>query len=415
MARLNVSRMIERIEYLATISATAENGVTRFSFTDQSERANDIVQQWMEEAGMKVHRDGVNNLIGRYEGTDPYSPVLMIGSHIDSVKEGGKYDGVLGVIAGIEVVTQLFEREIRPNRSIEVVAFCDEEGARFHTSLIGSRAMAGQLTDEDLQTADEQGITLSDAMRQVGLDPANYASAKRDPKTVHSYLELHIEQGPILQEENQPCGVVMGIAGALRYNFCILGMAGHAGTVPMSLRKDALTGTAEMMMAIEQIANQYPPLVATVGRLNVQPGVGNVIPGTVVGTLDIRDTDEQRKLQVASEMLSACEQICRQRGLESRFELVTQSPAVRCSPRLVALIENALIKRNIKPLKLQSGAGHDAMAIAGVCDVGMIFVRCKDGVSHHPDEYASPSDIETATEILFDVVLNECIQTSEVN
>jgi allantoate deiminase len=415
MARLNVSRMIERIEYLATISATAENGVTRFSFTDQSERANDIVQQWMEEAGMKVYRDGVNNLIGRYEGTDPYSPVLMIGSHIDSVKEGGKYDGVLGVIAGIEVVTQLFEREIRPNRSIEVVAFCDEEGARFHTSLIGSRAMAGQLTDEDLQTADEQGITLSDAMRQVGLDPANYASAKRDPKTVHSYLELHIEQGPILQEENQPCGVVMGIAGALRYNFCILGMAGHAGTVPMSLRKDALTGTAEMMMAIEQIANQYPPLVATVGRLNVQPGVGNVIPGTVVGTLDIRDTDEQRKLQVASEMLSACEQICRQRGLESRFELVTQSPAVRCSPRLVALIENALIKRNIKPLKLQSGAGHDAMAIAGVCDVGMIFVRCKDGVSHHPDEYASPSDIETATEILFDVVLNECIQTSEVN
>lgn len=403
-AQVNLGRLLERIEHLSAISTGPGPGVTRLPFTEQAERANALVGQWMRDAGMSVRRDEVNNLIGRYEGMASDAPVVMIGSHLDSVIEAGKYDGVLGVLAGVEVVQSFFERGLRPQRPIEVVAFCDEEGVRFSTPLLGSKAMAGLLSPETFAAIDDQGVTLGDAMRQYGLDPERFTCAARSPRSLAAYLELHIEQGPILERSNQACGVVTGIAGAARYSFRVDGMPGHAGTVPMSLRQDALTGAAEMLLAIERVARQVEPMVATVGKLSVRPGASNVIPGMVEGILDIRDVNDARREATLQRMVSECDSICRQRGLQCDFRKVTESAAVSCASRLIALIESTLCEYGITQVCLISGAGHDAMAMAHITDIGMIFVRCRGGLSHHPEEEVSPADIETGVQVLRSVV-----------
>ncbi|MFC4766791.1 allantoate amidohydrolase [Effusibacillus consociatus] len=402
--RVKADRIAQRIEELAKCSTT-ERGVTRLSFTKESETANGLVAGWMREAGMSVRRDELNNIIGRYEGNQPDAPALLIGSHLDSVIEAGKYDGILGVIAGIEVVQTLFENGIRPKHPIEVIGFCDEEGTRFHTTLLGSRAIAGDLQEEDLQAKDAAGITLAEAMKEIGLDPANYRLAARDPKTLLGYLELHIEQGPVLEQMNQACGVVSGIAGQSRYQFRVEGLAGHAGTVPVPMRKDALVGTAEMIQAIERIALQYENLVATVGKLSVSPGASNVIPGLVEGTLDIRSINNETRLAALNRILEECKSICERRGLACEFSKVMESPAVPCSSRFIEAISSVLEERNMKSVQIVSGAGHDAMAVAGITEIGMIFVRCKDGLSHHPDEFATTEDMGMGASVLLDVVL----------
>lgn len=406
---VNVQRVLERLEKLAQCSQSGK-GVTRLSFTAESEQANGLVSQWMQEAGMSVRRDAMNNIIGRYEGLDPESSVLLVGSHLDTVTQGGKYDGMLGVISGIEAIQTLHENGVRPKHPIEVIGFCDEEGTRFHTTLLGSRAISGLLKEEDLDVKDKSGITLAYAMAGVGLDPSSFRLAARDPDDLLGYLELHIEQGPVLEEMNQACCAVSGIAGQSRYEFRVEGKAGHAGTVPVGMRKDALVGAAEMIQAVERIAGQYDSLVATVGKISVQPGASNVIPGVVEGTLDIRSPDEQRKHSALREIFDECKWIALRRGLTFSSRLILESPAIACSEALIQTIELALQDHGMSPVRLVSGAGHDAMAIASITDIGMIFVKCREGLSHHPDEYAAPEDIQAGTAVLLDVMLRMTTQ-----
>ncbi|WP_103106688.1 allantoate amidohydrolase [Brevibacillus reuszeri] len=401
---VSAQRIAQRIEELAACSTTVR-GVTRLSFTKESETANELVSQWMREAGMIVRRDELGNLIGRYEGTQPDAPALLIGSHLDSVVEAGKYDGILGVLSGIEVVQTLHEHQYRPRHPIEVIGFCDEEGTRFHTTLLGSKALSGDLRAEDLQAKDEQGITVAAAMQELGLEPSRYHLAARDPKTILGYIELHIEQGPVLEQEMQACGAVSGIAGAARYHFRVEGNAGHAGTVPISMRKDALVGTSEMILAMEKAAQKYQNLVVTVGKLSVAPGASNVIPGVVEGTLDIRHIEDQTKKMALADILEECRRILARRGLVGEFSQIMDSPAVACSQRFINEIETVLAESGMKPIQIVSGAGHDAMAVASITDIGMIFVRCRDGVSHHPDEFVTVADMQAGASVLLNVVL----------
>ena len=403
MEKINVQRIISRIEQLAKSSETTI-GVTRLSFTQQSEQADQLVTSWMQAAGMVVRKDAMNNLIGRLEGRVKDAPVLLIGSHIDSVINGGKYDGTLGVISAIEVISILNESNEIPEHPIEVISFCDEEGARFHTTFLGSRAMAGTFPREDLERVDDNGISLAEAMRNQYLIPESFPLAKRDEQSFLGYLELHIEQGPVLEQVDQPCGVVIGIAGVSRYSFIITGIAGHAGTVPMQNRCDALTGTAEVLMKIEEMAKQYDPIVATVGKLVVKPGASNVIPETVLGTLDIRGTNQTGKTAFIQNLFAMINDICKSRKLTCQFENIMDVSPVACSDLFINIIEETLLENGVSPKRMISGAGHDAMALASLTNIGMIFVRCEKGLSHCPEEYVSDEDIRVSTKVLLDAV-----------
>lgn len=400
---INVERIVERIDQLAECSQTGP-GVTRLSFTEESEQADHLLIEWMQQAGMIVKKDAMNNIIGRYEGRDKQAPVLLIGSHSDSVINGGKYDGALGIIAAIEVIQVLHDQAQIPEHPIEVVSFCDEEGARFHTTFLGSKAMAGTLTNNDLDLIDDRGISVREAMRNSGLIPECFQMAKRDPQEILAYLEMHIEQGVILEQLNQPCCAVAGIAGASRYTFTVKGVAGHAGTVSMHNRRDALAGTAEILLIIEELAKQYDPLVATVGKLTVLPGASNVIPESVTGTLDIRAM-EQRQIAVYIESLyELMVDICSKRSLSFQLKKIIEADPVSCSDSIIMTIENVLIQNGIEPKRLISGAGHDAMVMAQITNIGMIFVRCAKGISHSPEEFVSKADIEISAQVLLETI-----------
>ncbi|MGE6609628.1 allantoate amidohydrolase [Peribacillus sp. NPDC076916] len=398
-------RINTRTEELAACSSTSV-GVTRLPFTVESLKAESLVEEWMKAAGMTVRKDALNNIIGRYEGKDPTAPVLMIGSHLDSVIEAGKYDGILGVITGIEVVQTLKDNGIILYNPIEVVGFCDEEGVRFHSTFLGSKAIAGTFTAEDLERADEQGITIAEALKGIGIaDPYAYKKASRTPEELLAYLELHIEQGPVLEKENEPVGIVRGIAGATRFYFEIIGKSGHAGTVPVALRQDALLGASDLISYIENIAVQNEPLVATIGKLTVSPGASNVIPGLVTGTLDIRDLNVDRKKKAIDAILTESERVAKARGLQIHFEQVMEADPVYCDEQLIKVIEESISELDGSAISLVSGAGHDAMAMADITNVAMIFVRCKDGLSHHPDEFVTVEDMGAGARVLYSTVI----------
>lgn len=398
-------RISTRIEELACCSSTSV-GVTRLPFTVESTKAEKLVEEWMKAAGMAVRKDALNNIIGRYEGKDPTAPVLMIGSHLDSVIEAGKFDGILGVITGIEVVQTLHDNGIILDYPIEVVGFCDEEGVRFHSTFLGSKAIAGTFTAEDLERADEQGITIAEALKGIGIaDPYAYKNASRTPEELLAYLELHIEQGPVLEKKNEPVGVVSGIAGATRFSFEIIGKPGHAGTVPVAIRQDALLGASDLISYIEKIAIQNEPLVATVGKLTVGPGASNVIPGLVTGTLDIRDLNVERKQKAIDAILAESKRVAEARGLQITFDQVMEADPVYCNEQMIAVIEESISEQSGSVVSLVSGAGHDAMAMADVTNVAMIFVRCKDGLSHHPDEFVTVEDMGAGAKALYSTVI----------
>jgi allantoate deiminase len=402
---VDAKRICTRIEQLASCSSTSV-GITRLPFTAESSQAERLVEEWMKAAGMTVRKDGLNNIIGRYEGKDPTAPILMIGSHLDSVIEAGKYDGTLGVITGIEVVQTLRDNGLILDNPIEVVGFCDEEGVRFHSTFLGSKAIAGTFTAEDLEREDEKGITMAEALKGIGIaDPYAYKTASRTPEELLAYLELHIEQGPVLEKENEPVGVVSGIAGATRFSFEIIGKPGHAGTVPVAIRQDALLGASDLISYIEKIALHSEPLVATVGKLTVSPGASNVIPGLVTGTLDIRDLNVERKQEAIDAILAESERIAEARGLQIKFEQVMEADPIYCNEEMIKLVEESIRERSGSVVSLVSGAGHDAMAMADVTNVAMIFVRCKDGLSHHPDEFVTVEDMGAGAEVLYSTII----------
>jgi len=392
------ARAVERCKALGRAPfSDMEGGLYRAWLTPAYRAAREQVSAWMVEAGMTPRVDAAANLIGRYEGTGD-GPPLIIGSHLDSVRDAGFYDGPLGIMLGIEAVATLAAQGRRMPFPIEVMAFGDEEGSRFPAAMLTSKAVAGVLGDVP-EMADRDGVTLAEALAAFGSAPDRLVEA-RHPGAL-AYLEAHIEQGPVLEADGLALGVVTGIAAQLRFAVVVKGLAGHAGTSSMPLRRDALAGAAEMVLAIETIAQaDASDLVATVGRLEALPGAANVIPGEVRLTIDVRSGDAARRDRAAEAILAALPVIAERRGLSLSVEQVHDLPASPCDPALMDLLEAALVAQGHPARRLVSGAGHDAMILASLAPTAMLFIRCRDGISHNPAEDVTPADADAALAVM---------------
>ncbi len=388
------------------------DGLYRAYLTPSYASAQYALAEWMREAGMTVRLDSAANLIGRYDGLGD-GPALLIGSHIDSVRDGGRYDGPLGIMLGIEAVAALHEAGRRLAYPIEVIAFGDEEGSRFPAAMLTSRAAAGTLDTDLAVIADPSGQSLADALKNyaaklalpgVTLPPGNigsFAAARRAPGSTLAYLEAHIEQGPVLEAEGLALGVVTAIAAQHRYAVTVRGQAGHAGTTSMSLRRDALAGAARMVLAAEALARGGAEgLVATVGRMEVLPGAANVVPGEVRFTVDVRAGDDATRDASAGAILDAFAVIARERGLALSSSLLQNLPASPCAPHLINMLDAAMQAEGFASRRLVSGAGHDAMIMAAHCPTAMLFIRCRNGISHNPAEHVEAADADAALRVM---------------
>lgn len=359
---------------------------------------------WMREAGMQAGFDAAGNVVGRYDGTMPGTPALMLGSHLDSVRDGGRFDGPLGVVAGLAVVERLARAKRRLPFPIEVIGFADEEGARFGGAVLGSAAVAGNAPANWRERRDANGVAAEAAVRDYGVDPDGIEAASRRTDPPFAYLELHIEQGPALDATNTPLGCVTGIAGATRARITVEGEAGHAGTVPMTLRRDALAAAAECVLAVEGIVGGTGA-VATVGAIEAHPNAGNVIPGRTTFWLDLRALNDALHHTLRDRIWEAFNAIAKRRGVTITREVTNDTRATPCAPHLVATIRAVLNERDPAAPLLPSGAGHDGLNMAAVTDIAMIFVRCRGGVSHHPDESMTLADLAASLDALYDVCL----------
>jgi allantoate deiminase len=398
--------IVGRINRLGAISETPEH-LARIFLTPEHRAAADLILSWMRDAGMRAHLDAIGNVCGRYEGDGPGLPCLMLGSHYDTVRDAGKWDGPLGLITAISCVADLNRRGRRLPFAIEVVGFADEEGVRFASTLLGSRAVAGTFVESVLNTQDRAGILMREALTKFGLDPEHIGAAARARRELHAYVELHIEQGPVLEQQNLAVGVVTAISGATRLAANLTGMAGHAGTVPMALRRDALAGAAECVVATEEFCKtDQAGLVGTVGYINAMPGATNVIPGRVSFTLDVRaPTDAHRKRAVA-DIVRRIETIAKRRALSLQVDVTHENRTVPCAPWLKAQVAEAVSSEGFPVFELPSGAGHDGMAMIDIADVAMIFVRCRGGISHHPDEHVETADADAGARVLLRLIEN---------
>jgi allantoate deiminase len=398
--------IVGRINELGAISETPEH-LARFFLTREHRAAADLILTWMRSAGMSAHLDAIGNVCGRYEGDRPALPCLMLGSHYDTVRDAGKWDGPLGLITAISCVANLHKKGQRLPFAIEVIGFADEEGVRFASTLLGSRAVAGTFDASVLNAQDNAGLAMRDALVQFGLDPEHVGAAARVRRELHAYIELHIEQGPVLETEQLPVGVVTAISGATRLAARLTGMAGHAGTVPMRLRRDALAGAAECIAAVEAFCrSDESGLVGTVGYINAMPGATNVIPGQVSFTLDLRaPTDAHRRLAVA-DIVRQIETIAKRRTLKLQIDVTHENRTVPCASWLKAQVAEAIAAEGYRVFELPSGAGHDGMAMIDIADVGMLFVRCRGGISHHPDEHVDRADADAGARVLLRLIEN---------
>ena len=386
--------VMERCDVLATF--TEEPGtITRPFATDSMRRVNELVRGWMAEAGMTVIRDNIGSLRGRYDGTG--SGVLLLGSHLDSVRDAGRYDGPLGVMAAIAVVQALQDAGRRLPFAIEVLAFADEEGLRFGATYLGSRSIAGRMGQDDLRRTDADGITMADAIRAFGGDPDRIAEDRWSGERPLGYVEVHIEQGPVLEQLGLPVGVVSAINGQSRYELTFTGEAGHAGTVPMAQRRDALVVASWFVDGVRARAEDTEGLVATVGRLEVRPGAANVIPGEVFLTLDVRSANDEQRRSACDDLLGFASKIAEHKKVGVAIKPISERAAVACSPSITGLLRHA-IGEGAK--EVASGAGHDGVYMSEVTDIGMLFVRCKGGVSHNPAESVEEADVAFAIDVL---------------
>ncbi|QZG76630.1 allantoate amidohydrolase [Klebsiella michiganensis] len=390
------ARVMARADELAAISETPD-ALTRVYLSPQHLEANQRAARWMTQAGMTVWQDSVGNICGRYEGEQEGAPAILLGSHLDTVRNAGRYDGMLGVLAAIEVVHGLHQQGRRLKQAIEIVGFCDEEGTRFGITLLGSRGITGTWPESWLAQTDADGVSVAQAMVLAGLDPARIHLAARRPEEIAAYLELHIEQGPCLEQEGLALGVVEAINGARRLNCRFTGEAGHAGTVPMSHRKDALAAAAEWMVRVETLTReQGGNRVATVGTLRCAPGAVNVIPGDVTLTLDIRGPHDQPLDALLDTLLKEAQAIASRRQLRFSAEEFYRIAATACDSGLQQVLSEAVQAVQGRSLTLPSGAGHDAIAMAERWPSAMLFVRCKGGISHHPAESVTADDVALA-------------------
>jgi allantoate deiminase len=399
-------RLWRRLFELAEVGKQESGGVTRLSYTEEERAAKELTVSYMEEAGLKVYEDAVGNLFGRREGRRPEAPGVLIGSHLDSVYDGGNFDGPLGVLAGIEVLQTMKERGVQTEHPIEVVAFTDEEGARFSFGMIGSRALAGTLTSEDLQHKDTQGISIAEAMKENGLDPDSIGDAARPQDSIKAYVELHIEQGKLLEDKNLPAGIVTGISGPLWLRLVLEGEAGHAGATPMRIRRDALAAAAHIVGSIEAEASRTGTTVGTVGQLSLSPGGINIIPGRAEFTLDLRDIDQQIRDNVEQRIAEEARRLCEERSIRLEIETLQRVAPAPCADLVQNAAKAACEEIGLEPYFLASGAGHDGMQLQDLCLMGMIFVRSDDGISHNPAEWSSQEDCACGCNLLYRTALN---------
>lgn len=384
---------MERCEALAAITQTPGQ-VDRRYLTAEHLQANQLVASWMQDAGMTTWVDQAGNQWGRYASAQDDAPIVVLGSHLDTVPNGGKYDGILGVVAPLCLVDYLNQHQVRLPFHLEIVGFGDEEGTRYGSTLLGSRAIAGTWVDSWSELTDHEGQTLAQAMHEFGLDIDQVTQATRT--NIQSFVELHIEQGPVLESEDLALGVVSAIAGAQRFEITLKGHAGHAGTVPMAVRHDPLVCASRMIQHISELANQSDNVVATVGKITCLPGAVNVIPGKVTFSLDVRSPYDDERALFVEVLLKSLDDMAQQDKLVLGIQQTHQAEAVQCSDGLQGQLNSALHALDLPAKTLFSGAGHDTMAMAHCCDAAMLFMRCHKGISHHPDEAVRIDDVACA-------------------
>jgi len=395
----DAARVVARCRELAAVSEEPDRLTRRFA-TPAMARANALVGGWMAEAGLRVRVDAAGNLVGRLEGTDPGAGTLLLGSHLDTVRDAGAFDGPLGVLVAVACVERLRGEDARLPFAVEVLGFSDEEGLRYGTAYLGSRALAGSFEPALLELVDDDGVALGTALTGFGGAPRDLAGASRRGERLLGYCEVHIEQGPVLEGRDAPVGVVSAIAGATRAELGFTGRAGHAGTVPMAARRDAACAAAEWVLAVEAAGRREPGLVATVGCLQARPGAPNVVPGAAVASLDVRHADDAARGAAVAALRAEAQRIGAARGVEVAWRELMSAPAVAMDARLGGLLAEAVADRGLPVVRLASGAGHDAVALSALTAVAMLFVRCAGGVSHHPDESVDQSDVAVALDVL---------------
>lgn len=400
-AGIDQSRLWENLMNLREIGAASEasKGITRLSFTPPEIEARARIRKLMEETGLDVHMDTVGNIIGRFEGSDPKLPVIMTGSHVDTVIQGGAFDGSLGVLGAIEAVKSMIEAGEKPKRTIEIVCFSDEEGTRFGAGYMGSKALTGKLKPGFLELKDREGQTYREALVNAGFDPEHYKAAQRRPEDIGAFVEMHIEQGRVLEEADQPVGIVTTIQGPVWLSVSIEGAADHAGATPMALRRDASLAMAEAMLAVEQVAIEHEG-VGTVGRMDVFPGGINIIPGQADFTVDMRHGDRVARERMLHDLYHAFRNIEMNRGVSIHSKITKEEPPATCSTEIQHELKEAAKDCGIQALPMACGAGHDALVMASVTKMGMILVRSEKGISHNPKEWTSKEDCAAGTLLL---------------
>lgn len=405
--QINSSRLQQHFEAMSEIGKIGETGTNRPAHSKEEKEAFALAASWMQEAGMTTRIDNFGNLIGTLPGKNPSLPVLMVGSHLDSQPYGGRFDGVAGVLCAIETVKTLSENKIEHERTIEIVSFADEEGWRFNKGLYGSKGITGRLDPDDIERKDKDGISRRQALIDFGCDPSKSKEDEYKPGSIFCFLELHIEQGPVLDIAQKPIAVVSGISGPIWWTVKLKGMAGHTGSVPMPLRKDALLGAAEIVLAVNEIAIQAPgePTVGSVATINVFPASRNIIAEEAVFTVDLRDIDIDRRNRYEKQLRERIDVIAKKRSLEYSITEDFKSEPRYCAGWIKEIIHDQCSQLNLDAPEIMSGPFHDAMALSHVCDYGMIFVRCKDGISHNPLEYSSPGDLALGAEVLYGTML----------
>lgn len=397
----DIQARIERhIDSLSEYTATPGNGTTRLTYSNEDLQARQYLKGKMKEYGLQVREDGFGNIFGRLEGAIKDAPSVLIGSHFDSVPNGGAYDGPAGVVAALEVVALFSENQLTPKYPLEVIALVEEEGSRFGGGLMGSRGIVGLLSEEEfINLKDKEGIATVEAMEKIGLDPS--LPKKRDPKTMKAYLELHIEQGPILEEQNIPIGVVEAIVGLTQLEVTVKGQAGHAGTTPMDRRADALVTAAKIIAQLPELAfGEEGGTVITTGRLQVFPNGANVIPDRTVFSVDIRSGKEENVLKVIEKVEKLVDSY-NGNGIHTSIEQLLYIQPKAMSQDILSLLKQETNELDIPYCSINSGAGHDAMVFSDFTEVGMLFIPSKDGLSHCPEEWSDSLHIANAVQILF--------------
>ncbi|KOO46367.1 hydantoinase [Priestia koreensis] len=405
---VNQNRIQNRLEQLAVIGKIGETGVCRLAHSKEDREAVDLFRTWMDEAGFETEIDCFGNLVGKLQGTDPSAPLLVIGSHLDSQPYGGRFDGAAGCVAALEVAQTLKENDQRLVHGFHLICFSDEEGSRFAKGLFGSKGLLGMLKKDDLERQDKNGMTRREALQEFGVNPLDISyEGVYKAQDLLAFLELHIEQGPILDKSNEPIGIVTGISGPLWLTVTLEGKAGHTGSVPMSLRQDALVGAAEIVGAIRETVTRDPEAktIGSVGSLRVFPDSRNIIPEKVTFTVDLRDIDLERRNECEEIIMAKIKDVCQKHHLTYDVSEDTRSDPKYCADWIKDAMREEAKKMNVTAPEIMSGPFHDAITFSEVCDYGMIFIRCKDGISHHPDEFSTYADIALGTELLYHTAL----------